>query len=224
MVWFWIMFVISCALWGVVGWFICGAIKQHRAAAILFLALVLLATWPLALRPATSVYSPLDHISTDQYAAMWNHFFWPALAIRSGIDPHRCPQLCAPYSQFVAFHFTPAPFWPLIALSLNPISPEIETPATPRRTARDGNTLKCLRCGTPYAFVDPHLIEFAETTRGTETCFPLCEPCWEKSDTQERLAWCDELLKRVPQEEYNRPLIEAAVRNYRAAPVHLSIN
>src|SRR3990167_1519979 len=60
---------------------------------LIFLALTLFITWPTFLSPVTTVYTPLDHITTDMYSAM-SSLWYPTLG-----DFSETNMLCAPYSQ-----------------------------------------------------------------------------------------------------------------------------
>ncbi len=79
--------------------------EKWRAPA-LFLFLTLCVTFPLVLSPASSIYSPTDHISTDVYATMAITLWWPKYAIWNlGQSLLRTPMLCAPYSYFLSTSF-----------------------------------------------------------------------------------------------------------------------
>ncbi len=58
------------------------------------MALTLFVTWPVALHPASTVYTPLDHISTDMYSVMAICLWYPSLGQFAATN-----MLCAPFSQ-----------------------------------------------------------------------------------------------------------------------------
>lgn len=175
-----VIILFSTAMWifvGVLAWRVC---RAAPAVALLFLSLALLATWPLILHPASSIYSPTDHVSTDAYASMWNHFFWPALALRSGIDPHHCVLLAAPYGQWITFNFHAAPLWPLMALFMKPVRGGYTD--TEIKNFREAGYAHCERCKALYVIDPYHMTEYGEHGDGL---FPLCERCWRELGTPE---------------------------------------
>ena len=49
----------------------------------------------------------------------------------------------------------------------------------------------CNKCGTTWAFVKPHILNYTPNNG----MFPLCEKCWNESDTEEKNRYCINLLK-----------------------------
>lgn len=67
----------------------------------------------------------------------------------------------------------------------------------------------CLRCVEPWSKVEGHSTSYG---RGMQSCFPLCEPCWQALSPEQRLPYYQILILEVWENgEADWPSIKQAV-------------
>lgn len=153
---------------------------HHKYAILLFAVLTIIATWPLALNLGGSLYSPTDHVSTDIYASIWNHFYWPALAYKHGGDPRITQALCAPCGYWISFYLVGLLTGPVVSLFIDPAPSLVKRDDMWPYGSKDFDNYgrdyaKCNRCKALYIFVNCHYTHYSKW----EALSPLCNACWK---------------------------------------------